>query len=299
MSEKPAKSAPLYTPKPLVASPIQSNLDLTDTEKPALWRRTSTSLQAFTSRRHFTRRSQRTQAAYGEPLTVTGHQFSFRDLPRVHYIEERANETLSILQNNVEVLERLEADYKSVIASLDSSIDAPFRDAAMVKFVKIISDTQTKMKLQQTRVTKLLRLLSDRKSLLQGILSYESMEANRRLAEKASISAENMESLAHKTKLEAVSMRIITLVTLFFLPGTFISLTSEILKTLMSTPIVTFEPGSPSTSDRNVSAGALGFYVAVSLPLMVLTFLSWYAVYWWENRKERKRQLQMDQAVSA
>jgi hypothetical protein len=49
-------------------------------------------------------------------------------------------------------------------------------------------------------------------------------------AERSQLSTENMEALtedmhkiAHKTKQETVSMRIITLVTLFFLPGTFIS----------------------------------------------------------------------------
>jgi len=35
-----------------------------------------------------------------------------------------------------------------------------------------------------------------------------------------------MHTLARKTKSEAVSMRIITLVTLFFLPGTFLSVSS-------------------------------------------------------------------------
>ena len=56
------------------------------------------------------------------------------------------------------------------------------------------------------------------------------MEANKMLALRAQESTENMELmtkdmhiLAQKTKQETVSMRIITLVTLFFLPGTFIS----------------------------------------------------------------------------
>ncbi len=49
------------------------------------------------------------------------------------------------------------------------------------------------------------------------------MKANRILAEQAGATAKNMEDIAVKTKLETVSMRIITLVTLFFLPGTFIS----------------------------------------------------------------------------
>ena len=63
------------------------------------------------------------------------------------------------------------------------------------------------------------------------------MEANRSLASEAQFSASNVEAMtwrmhnltksmheiADKTKQETVSMRIITLVTLFFLPGTFIS----------------------------------------------------------------------------
>jgi hypothetical protein len=54
------------------------------------------------------------------------------------------------------------------------------------------------------------------------------MQANRDLAVQAGVSAKNMEDLAVKTKRETVSMRIITLVTLFFLPGTFISVSAYI-----------------------------------------------------------------------
>jgi hypothetical protein len=56
------------------------------------------------------------------------------------------------------------------------------------------------------------------------------MEASKKFAEKAEASTtkmhsmtEEMNALTQKTKQETVSMRIITLVTLFFLPGTFIS----------------------------------------------------------------------------
>jgi hypothetical protein len=60
------------------------------------------------------------------------------------------------------------------------------------------------------------------------------MQASNSLAEKAQLSTEKMESMtkemhgiARKTQVETVSMRIITLVTLFFLPGTFISVRPE------------------------------------------------------------------------
>ncbi len=56
------------------------------------------------------------------------------------------------------------------------------------------------------------------------------MEASKLIAERGQLSADKMESitqdmheLARKTKQETVSVRIMTLVTLFFLPGTFIS----------------------------------------------------------------------------
>jgi hypothetical protein len=60
--------------------------------------------------------------------------------------------------------------------------------------------------------------------------------ANKYLGEKSRVSAGKMESMtkqmhkiAVKTEKETVSMRIITLVTLFFLPGTFISVSLDFL----------------------------------------------------------------------
>ena len=54
----------------------------------------------------------------------------------------------------------------------------------------------------------------------------------------------NMSEIARKTKTETVSMKIITLVTLFFLPGTFIAVSFSFLYTLVSQIIAFggFEP---------------------------------------------------------
>jgi len=65
---------------------------------------------------------------------------------------------------------------------------------------------------------------------LYGMLEYHNLEASKELSVKAQKSAGNMEAvtydmhgIAQKTKQETISMRIITFVTLFFLPGTFVS----------------------------------------------------------------------------
>ena len=94
-------------------------------------------------------------------------------------------------------------------------------------------------------------------------------------------------------------MRIITLVTLAFLPGTFISVgllvsASELCKTclmreqtLMSTDIIKFQNAGPDTSEQVVQLKAVKFYLMVSLPLVFGVFIAWYAVYLWETRKEK------------
>ena len=51
---------------------------------------------------------------------------------------------------------------------------------------------------------------------------------------------EDMNDIARKTKVETVSMKVITLVTLFFLPGTFIS----VGRFFLSVSIVLYMPGT-------------------------------------------------------
>lgn len=54
----------------------------------------------------------------------------------------------------------------------------------------------------------------------------------------------------------------------------------------MSTDIVHFESKTISRSGKSFQLGALELYFEISIPLMVLTLLAWYGVYWWETRKK-------------
>jgi Mg2+ and Co2+ transporter CorA len=65
---------------------------------------------------------------------------------------------------------------------------------------------------------------------LFGILDYANAQANKELTLKAQNSAQQMENMTNrmmdiaiKTEQETVVMRIVTVVTLFFLPATFVS----------------------------------------------------------------------------
>lgn len=133
------------------------------------------------------------------------------------------------------------------------------------------------------------------------------MEASKSFAEKAEASTREMQSmteemkeLTQKTKQETVSMRIITLVTLFFLPGTYISVCLIALKcefpqkftkvatqTIMSTDILQYSKIDGSNKfEENYSSEALKRYVEITVPLMAITFAAWYFVYLWVDKRQ-------------
>jgi hypothetical protein len=135
------------------------------------------------------------------------------------------------------------------------------------------------------------------------MLQWQNAQLNFDLAQRAQTSATNMErmteamhEIAHQTKMEAANMRIITLVTLFFLPGTFVSVStvrnfesdSELTekKTLMSTPIVHYPD-----DHRIINRDALFLFLAMALPLLVVTVVVWLALYWHKKRSEERERL--------
>jgi hypothetical protein len=144
------------------------------------------------------------------------------------------------------------------------------------------------------------------------MLQWKSAQFNSQLAARAQTSAENMEAMtqamhtiAHETKMEAANMRIITLVTLFFLPGTFVSVSVALclvaalrltpVETLMSTPIIHY-----LDDQQVINRDALNLFLAVALPLLAITILTWYGLYRWHRFKTRSAlsQNQLDQYQS-
>ncbi|KAK6437370.1 hypothetical protein LTR95_006429 [Oleoguttula sp. CCFEE 5521] len=119
------------------------------------------------------------------------------------------------------------------------------------------------------------------------MLQWRDSQLNLRLAKQAQASADDMRNMtvemnhiAVDTKVETINMRIITLVTLFFLPGTYIS-------TLVSTSIVQYEG-----EKMKINVAPLVLYLEVSLPLLLGTLAFWYFTYklegvWGSRNKQR------------
>jgi hypothetical protein len=56
----------------------------------------------------------------------------------------------------------------------------------------------------------------------------------------------------------------------------------------MSTDIIAWETNTAGESQRVYQPGALALYLAITVPIMAVTFGAWRAVYEWMKWKERK-----------
>lgn len=98
------------------------------------------------------------------------------------------------------------------------------------------------------------------------------------------IMAHGMLKVDRITRREMISIRIVTIIALIFLPATFVSVmyppsqypkaAANVLQTLFGTNIVLFEP--PRT--ENFDSDALKLFLGVSLSLTTVTLLVWYVV---------------------
>ena len=168
-------------------------------------------------------------------------EFSFSKLRKVHQVAEKANEAVLVLRQNIIVLTQLRQYYRSISRRKDFPRDlAKSCKDAIDEFELRMDGVENDLQTQILRLETLLRLLEDRKTLvrhtiqstepaklrshqLHSILDYQNTQANQRSTKSMFTMTEDMNDIARKTKIETVSMKVITLVTLFFLPGTFIS----------------------------------------------------------------------------
>ena len=99
---------------------------------------------------------------------ATGHpDFSFSDLQRIQFIQEKVNETMLILKLNVDVLIGLRQHYHSTSESDGWPRELNLKcKREIFRFEKRVLAVENDLRMQHSRAETLLRLLADRKSLV-------------------------------------------------------------------------------------------------------------------------------------
>ncbi|PSN67391.1 hypothetical protein BS50DRAFT_634765 [Corynespora cassiicola Philippines] len=200
--------------------------------------------------------------------------FSFSDLQRVQWIEEKAQEALLILKLNSDVLEDLRGNYVNAIKHPRFPVElAKQCEGDLAGFYRSVVSVEKDLRMLRSRTENLVKMLENRKTLINGILQYNSVQATQASANNMTVMTEEMHKLAVKTKQETVSMRVITSVTLFFLPATFMA-------TFMSTEFLNFKDGT-----RSLEIGGLRLYLMITVPMTFFTFVAWALIYHCSTRR--------------
>lgn len=97
---------------------------------------------------------------------ASGLVFPFHKLQKIQDIGDRANEALLILKANTEVMTGLRSHYRALIDANMGPATVGKSEKHVLKFERQIGELERILKMEQSRVEALLRLIEDRKSLV-------------------------------------------------------------------------------------------------------------------------------------
>ncbi|KAE9966408.1 hypothetical protein BLS_007031 [Venturia inaequalis] len=175
--------------------------------------------------------------------------------------QDKINEIVMVLEANVDVMKSLCKFYTDLWTNRHFPQD--LKDSCgedILTFTAQVEDMMYDLKMQIARARVLLKITNDRKEIILQHLQSQSTA--------------RMERLNANMEKEAIVVRIITIVTLIYLPATFVS-------TFFSTDIVKYQNqngGSPG--DGNFSRVALNRWLQVTFPLTAATVLFAYTAWW-------------------
>ncbi|CAH0046484.1 unnamed protein product [Clonostachys solani] len=180
------------------------------------------------------------------------------DIQKLLMYEEMISEVITSLESNVEVMtslrdfyERLEANQSVNFGNCSFDID---------DFTSELGHLINDYKLHISRAKALVKVISNRSELVKQ---------------------QRMERLNKNLENEAIVMRIVTIVTLLYLPATFVS-------TLFSTDIIKYQVQDEIQAGGTYSEVAMYRWLQVTLPLMFITMSAAYGGKVWAERRANR-----------
>lgn len=213
--------------------------------------------------------------------------FTFDDLQSMRHVTDEAEKAAMILAENRRIVSTLKERYNR----LAESILLPFK-SAVLDFCQQLAVLEGDLDSHAARVQLLLRGQERNEEMFQGILQYGNMRVGEHYARSAESSArtmqewtERMHDIAAETEHETVSMHGITVLTMIFLPGTFVS-------TLFSSGIWDFDnSNSHKMGDWETRVPALKLFFTICIPLMTVVMFTWWVTYQLARRQHKMMQI--------
>ncbi|KAF7540154.1 hypothetical protein G7054_g1550 [Neopestalotiopsis clavispora] len=192
---------------------------------------------------------------------------------------QRIERFILALQLNITVLGQISAFYSGLTDSL----------------VSLHGDMRNQYELEirhfAEEITNIARSLETRKAQMKSLaVQLSEGQILQLTAESAETSAKKMETIAYKTAHETASMHIITIVTLIFLPGTFVA-------TFFQSGVFWWKEAPENMeSTWSYRGDAFAFFSYLCFPLMTATLGIWLYV-WYKMRRDRRKEEQENSAA--
>ncbi|KAK3942689.1 hypothetical protein QBC46DRAFT_283190, partial [Diplogelasinospora grovesii] len=156
------------------------------------------------------------------------------------------------------------------------------------------------LEMERARIETLMLLLHDGRALFDKFLEFRSIEQSKLFTANAHQNAQRMEEftvdmhnstlnveamtksmhkIAEKTERETASMHTITVVTLIFLPGTFVA-------TFFGSGLFQWDQNNPVTSTPIWKPGFFVLFSAICFPMMGVIILLWYLQTKWKTFRQ-------------
>jgi hypothetical protein len=270
------------------------------------------------------------EASSPEPLIDVREvldKFRFRDMQTICTFSDRVQRAILTLKLNISALGDLRDFYSKLLTS-DIESFRPIRSAcedSLANFIDEVRSVSRSLETRRQQLECLSSLLAEGATLVRlfrwlhfekmpplwerlntnrivqydGVLQHRQLDISQRFQVTALKSADQMQVIANKTKLETASMHIITVVTLVFLPETFVAVrtawlrfllygSTELPKALTHARQTFFQSGvflwnesvpEDMTESYRYQGDGFSLFAWVSVPLLLLTLGIWLFVY--------------------
>ncbi|KLU90847.1 hypothetical protein MAPG_09372 [Magnaporthiopsis poae ATCC 64411] len=211
-------------------------------------------------------------ARASDPFRVI-REFNFKGLQRLDCLATKLQQFSHTMQLDRRILSELDAYYTSLRS--DRGFPASIKRACghhLDEFHQRLQACIQAMELEGERAANLLAAAEDGKRLYDVVMQLRYMETSKLFAVAAHQMTREMQAMAEKTTRETTSMHIITAVTLFFLPGTFVA-------TFLGSGMFQWDQDDEDTPFPSWRPEYFKLFVYISAPMMALVLAVWLVLY--------------------
>ncbi|KAI0900158.1 hypothetical protein F4806DRAFT_280206 [Annulohypoxylon nitens] len=245
----------------------------------------------------------------GDKLSDLEKEFTFEKFQKLSLLGQDIEQALVVIEQNKGVLKAIEEHYRSVVESygFTTYMKRDLYETDLATFLTKSRSIQRDLDIHYGRLLTLSRALENAKTVFTTLLQFKSGRVSEFFAGSAKTSSDRMELMTQKmhgiairTEQETVSMHVITIFTLIFLPGTFIAVWTKYprlyphlltsTQTLFSSGVFNWNDDGKLGSDWVIRRSALRLFFSVSLPMMVIILSAWSVLYFYMRRKRQQEE---------